>query len=443
MAEGSKKTEAAEMTKLVARMEADSSALADRIFAKVMASSSSSVAAASKASKPSGPSPKTLRPGNLGVGATYNPAATSTAATSLTDPRLKGRLTAKRKRDGDEEAGAPAALPGKRTGPERNEASEEETDQEMSRSASLGKRGKRKADHGNTGDESNVAEKGTKKGDLFAAAAAKVEKQRQAQTRPPTDAQLPASQLPLNGTVAIPEGLSKSQRKKLKKKLAAAGISEQPKDSEEEEQAPLVQSSTPQTIASTLTPMQSKLHSSLLGAQFRSINERLYTTSTQSALEYMRDDPEQMRIYHEGFHSQTLKWPVNPVDQIAARITEVKPKSQHHIVVDLGAGTAPLAMKMKGAKDVSVLSFDLLDSPDGWVVGCDVGTQIPLPGRRGGPVQLCYTHQQQSDTKKRQKLADWLASGPEVADVAVFSLSLMGQNWTDMLIEARRVLKTR
>ncbi|KDN52672.1 hypothetical protein K437DRAFT_261112 [Tilletiaria anomala UBC 951] len=490
-----------QMASLVAQMEADRNLLAQRILGKFSSSSIGSGNTSDEKNagghtapqKRDQPKQRKLRPANLGVGAQI-PASdsgvgTSSAGSLLQDVRLKGRLTSKRKRSGDELLAADGRrkfdpLDGK--GGTRTEVEEDDDDDDVSRSKAA--------------DANEAASKRLKlkSKDVFATAAAKASKQ----SDPASAAKKPC----LNGTTAEADSteknngasplfdgpdlsaFSKSQRKKLRRKMQAKQAAEVAQSNEHDTDLSDRQSlgtaattphyqahlGMPEDIAtSSLTPLQTSMSASLSGARFRSINEKLYTSDSRAALQMMLKNPEMMREYHDGFASQTHKWPVNPVVQIAGRlraITHGQPGAKDKrsaggklyeqartsssvaapiLVVDLGAGTAPLAKAMQETPQVTVLSYDLLDSPDGWVTGCDIGTRVPLPGRPG--VLLARVERILADAQSGWKgdknahaklLAQEMHRGPEVADVAVFSLSLMGTNWVDMIIEARRILKT-
>lgn len=55
---------------------------------------------------------------------------------------------------------------------------------------------------------------------------------------------------------------------------------------------------------SKLSPLQEQMKAKLDGAQFRWINEQLYTTTGTEALELLQANPEYFDIYHKGFRSQ-------------------------------------------------------------------------------------------------------------------------------------------
>lgn len=211
---------------------------------------------------------------------------------------------------------------------------------------------------------------------------------------------------------------------------------------------PALPTSLSQSTTSSLTPLQAQMLRKLSGARFRWINERLYTAPSSEALRLMRDDSAMMEEYHSGFREQVKSWPLNPVERIAEILMPPSASSAAGqkgkkgkatatgkpgaVVVDLGAGDAGLARKLV-PHGVRVLSFDLLDSPDGWVRGADVASPggLPLPG----------VHPYDVPAQTNGKQGAQPSAYPAIADVAVFSLSLMGTNWVEAVIEARRVLR--
>lgn len=60
--------------------------------------------------------------------------------------------------------------------------------------------------------------------------------------------------------------------------------------------------------------LKSKLQRKLSGAQFRWINEQLYTITSDSAFEIFSKDPSLFDVYHKGFQNQVQLWPQNPID---------------------------------------------------------------------------------------------------------------------------------
>jgi len=146
--------------------------------------------------------------------------------------------------------------------------------------------------------------------------------------------------------------------------------------------------------------LKQKLMMKLLGSRFRFINEQLYTSNSEAAQNLFANDPKAFEVYHQGFVHQVTKWPVNPLDLI---VQWLKSKPKTLVVADFGCGEAMLAARCKQ----KVHSFDLVALNDRVTV-CDIA---------------------------HTPLAD--AS----VDVVVCSLSLMGTNCQDFVVEANRVLK--
>ena len=160
----------------------------------------------------------------------------------------------------------------------------------------------------------------------------------------------------------------------------------------------------PTKVITVTTPTSSRLHQKmtrkLSGAQFRWINEQLYTSTSQAAYSMFQDDPALFSTYHEGFSKQMSKWPVSPVDEMIAYVQQIP---SDHVIADFGCGEAKLARSVSHV----VYSFDLVASND-HVTPCDMAS-VPLPSSK--------------------------------VDVSLFCLSLMGTNVSDFIKEGVRVLK--
>ena len=142
----------------------------------------------------------------------------------------------------------------------------------------------------------------------------------------------------------------------------------------------------------------------LEGARFRWLNESLYTESSVTSFDLFQRDPALFTAYHNGFRSQTLSWPVSPVQECCAFIrATLVPGS---VIGDFGCGDADIA---KTIGDVmKVHSFDLV-STNPLVTACKIA-HVPLENNS--------------------------------LDMAVFSLSLMGTDWPSFIAEAaNRCLK--
>lgn len=114
-------------------------------------------------------------------------------------------------------------------------------------------------------------------------------------------------------------------------------------------------------------------------------------------------NPELFDIYHRGFASQVEKWPENPIDGFIRMLKSAKTPLK---VADMGCGEAALAKALQDSPH-TIYSFDLV-ARNSFIVACDIA-HVPL------------------------------AEGS--VDVVIFSLSLMGTDVTNFLIEAVRILR--
>ncbi|XP_066915682.1 uncharacterized protein [Clytia hemisphaerica] len=153
-------------------------------------------------------------------------------------------------------------------------------------------------------------------------------------------------------------------------------------------------------ISKRLSKFQQKMNRKLEGGHFRYINEKLYTTDSHMAVDMFKRQPSLFDVYHKGFESQVLHWPENPVDLI---IEFIKEQSEDSIVIDFGCGNAKIGRSVPQ----KVHSFDLVA----------VNDDVTVADMKNVPVK----------------------SGS--ADIAVFSLALMGTNVNDFIAEANRTLK--
>lgn len=195
---------------------------------------------------------------------------------------------------------------------------------------------------------------------------------------------------------------------------------------------------------SKLTPLQQKMMAKLSGSRFRWINEQLYTTTSEKALDLVKSQPELFDEYHLGFRSQVQLWPENPVDVFVEQVKSrtVKPISapgglpgnakKQVVIADMGCGEAQFALdintfvkqynsqkkKKKGKKeytngprpptslDIKVHSFDLKKANERITVA-DI-KNVPLPDGS--------------------------------CNIVIFCLALMGTNFLDFIKEAYRIL---
>ena len=166
-------------------------------------------------------------------------------------------------------------------------------------------------------------------------------------------------------------------------------------------------------LSKSLLQAQQKLS----GAQFRWLNEQLYTTPSDDAMRLFSGDPKLFDIYHEGFRRQVLSWSVNPLDVIIDELLQSE-RSTTLKVGDFGCGEARLAQTLSDECFPSkppqmqrprfeIHSFDLV-APNKYVTVADI-KRVPLENAS--------------------------------LDVAVFCLSLMGTNISEFIQEAHRTLE--
>ncbi|KAJ5970433.1 Methyltransferase-related protein [Penicillium vulpinum] len=181
-----------------------------------------------------------------------------------------------------------------------------------------------------------------------------------------------------------------------------------------------------------LTPLQQAMRQKLISSRFRHLNETLYTTPSEKALEMFSTNPELFDEYHAGFARQVKEsWPSNPVDDyiktirtrgaipLPRRGNPINPAKGYPLprrptglctIADLGCGDAQLARALTpSAKKLKIKlnSYDLA-APDPLITKADISN---LPLEDGA------------------------------ADVAIFCLSLMGTNWVSFVEEAWRILR--
>lgn len=152
-----------------------------------------------------------------------------------------------------------------------------------------------------------------------------------------------------------------------------------------------------------LSALQHRMKKKLNSAQFRMLNESMYTHTGATSKAMMDANPQLFEVYHSGYAEQVRTWPRNPLDDI---IKYLSTQDRSWKIIDLGCGEARLA---KEVPQQNVMSFDLVAVND-TVTACDI-SKLPLEDK--------------------------------YADVAVFCLSLMGTDYSDFLIEARRVLRAK
>ncbi|KAH3685049.1 hypothetical protein WICPIJ_003986 [Wickerhamomyces pijperi] len=180
-------------------------------------------------------------------------------------------------------------------------------------------------------------------------------------------------------------------------------------------------------VTAKLTPLQQKMMQKLSGSRFRWINEQLYTIKSQEALQLITKQPELFDEYHEGFKSQVLSWPENPVDVFVSQVKDRLKrninapgglpghKDRSVVIADMGCGEAMFSLNvgkyvntLKGKKrvDLTVKSFDLKKGNE----------RITVADIKNVPME------------------------DESCNVVIFCLALMGTNFLDFIKEAYRIL---
>jgi len=149
-----------------------------------------------------------------------------------------------------------------------------------------------------------------------------------------------------------------------------------------------------------LTPVEIKSRLTKYG-DFTKLNQNINVSNSSTNHQKFLKNPETWHEYHRLYREERAKWPIIPYEHWIKRI---KKFSDSYLIGDFGCGEAKLHEKF-GSR---VMSFDHVSiAPH--VQSCDM--------------------RDVSEFIKDDKMA-----------IAVFSLSLMGKNWTDYIKEASRCL---
>lgn len=134
---------------------------------------------------------------------------------------------------------------------------------------------------------------------------------------------------------------------------------------------------------------------------FSTMNRRWNQSRSETTYERLQGNPEEWAHYHTLYREQRKEWAVVPYEEMIrwCRLRSDK------VVGDFGCGEALLAQALTDRH--TVYSFDHIAINED-VIACDM-SHVPLES--------------------------------EILDVAIFSLSLMGANFTEYLQEAHRTLK--
>ena len=137
------------------------------------------------------------------------------------------------------------------------------------------------------------------------------------------------------------------------------------------------------------------------------LNKQFNKENSNLTHEKITKNPEILVEYHRQFRETKRDWPVKPIQVIADKIKGLMlpPRLISKMVIgDFGCGEAELAQLLNENK---VYSFDHHNILNENIIACDMKQALLKDGE---------------------------------LDVAIFSLSLMGRNWSDYIVEAKRCL---
>lgn len=134
---------------------------------------------------------------------------------------------------------------------------------------------------------------------------------------------------------------------------------------------------------------------------FSQMNARINSANSSTSHERFEKDPKEWEQYHALYREARKDWPIIPYDELIQWCR----KRPELVIGDFGCGEAKLA---EALEENTVHSFDHVAIDPKKVIACDM-SHVPLED--------------------------------ESLDIAIFSLSLMGRNFTDYVVEAHRCLK--
>jgi superfamily II DNA or RNA helicase len=150
-----------------------------------------------------------------------------------------------------------------------------------------------------------------------------------------------------------------------------------------------------------LTPIEIE-HRIRKYGDFTKLNNLINNEKSENTHERMLKDPKEWDEYHRQYREARTTWSIIPYVEIIKRIEQLSSRLQ---IGDFGCGEAKI---MEAIGENRVYSFDHIAINDK-VTACDMKS-VDLPD--------------------------------DALDIAVFSLSLMGRNWPEYIIEAKRCLAT-
>lgn len=205
---------------------------------------------------------------------------------------------------------------------------------------------------------------------------------------------------------------------------------------------------------SKLTPLQRKMLAKLSGSRFRWINEQLYTTDSNQALEMMKKQPELFDEYHRGFASQVESWPENPVDLFTRELIYrgiskminspgglpgVKENGHKVVVADMGCGEAELAIQVDNFMDLYKNPKEVKNGLKKFKKKFGGGQDVPLKNKKLAIDVHSFDLKKVNDKITVADIKN-VPMANASCSIAIFCLSLMGTNFLDFIKEADRIL---
>ena len=151
-----------------------------------------------------------------------------------------------------------------------------------------------------------------------------------------------------------------------------------------------------------LEPVEIKKRQAKYG-DFTNQNQKINTENSQTTHQRMLKNAEEWHEYHRSYREERESWSVIPYEEWIKRIKKL---SDRTLIGDFGCGEALISKEIGGR--VTNIDHVAIDSN---VISCDM-SNVSEHIKKGG------------------------------IDVALFSLSLMGKNWEDYIVEASRCLKS-
>ncbi|GIQ87234.1 methyltransferase-related protein [Kipferlia bialata] len=180
----------------------------------------------------------------------------------------------------------------------------------------------------------------------------------------------------------------------------------------------------------------------LMGARFRMLNEELYRSSSEDNQTLFEKDPEAFAAYHQGFRAQVQRWDQHPAMMMVSKLKDIckmkihRDKPEPLTVVDLGCGEALIAKEIYRDSPANQDQGDSLDVRQKQFKG--KGKKKTQPKK---PIVIrSFDLVADNEYAEVGNIAA-LNLESNSQDVAIFSLSLMGNDHPLFIQEAARILK--